>query len=244
VIRLSGEAPARLAGRCRRCDDVHVVDNDVAAGTAALADLFAAIEHDEALSPFRAAVSATRGKMLAVLVADDVDIGGGVTRHVLRAYSGDLAGPADWPGWAPSIIRREHTADLEAQTLTTLATLTQQLDDARARNDVDAADTLRRARKHTSATLMAAMHDAVSLTSTAQTTLPLRDVFVGVGIPSGTADCGLPKLLHAANARGLRVVGSAEAWWGPDLGERRHGALQAPCEGKCQPILGHLLCPR
>lgn len=238
---LSGAAPARLAGRCRRCDDVHVVDNDVAVGTAALVELLDAIDHDEALAPFRAALAATRGKMLAVLVADD-DVDG--TRHVLRAYSGDLAGPADWPGWAPSIIRREHTADLEAQTLTTLATLTQQLDDARARNDVEAADTLRRARKQTSATLMAAMHDAVSLTSAAQTTLPLREVFVGVGIPSGTADCGLPKLLHAANARGLHVVGSAEAWWGPDLGERRHGALQAPCEGKCQPILGHLLCPR
>ena len=240
MSRLSGTAPAQLHGRCRRCDEVHVVDNDVAVGTAALEALFVAIDDDAALASFRAALSATRGKMLAVLLADDVD----GRRHMLRAFSGDLGGPNDWPGWAPSIIRREHTADLEAQTLQTLATLTKQLDDARAENDVAAADTFRRARKQTSATLMAAMHDAVSLTSTAQTTLPLRDVFVGVGIPSGTADCGLPKLLHAVNGRALRFVGCAEAWWGPDLGDRRHGTLQAPCEGKCQPILGHLLCRR
>ena len=240
VSRLSGTAPLQLAGRCRRCNGVHVVDNDVAVGTAALDDLFHALDHDAAFAPFRAALSASRGKMLAVLVADDVD----GQRHVLKAFSGDLGGPADWPGWAPSIIRREHTAALEAQTLQTLATLTKQLDDARTTHDVAAADTFRRARKQTSATLMAAMHDAVRLTSMAQTTSPLREVFYGNGIPSGTADCGLPKLLHAINARALRFVGCAEAWWGRDLGDRRHGALQAPCAGKCQPILGHLLCRR
>lgn len=235
---LSGTAPSQFAGVCRRCETVHVVANDVDVGVTALEVLFVDLDHTADLAPFRAALMATRGKMLAVLVADDVD----GKRRLLKAYSGDLNGPDDWPGWVPSIIRREHTAELEASTLATLATLTTQLELARANDDIAAADTARRARKQASATLMAAMHDAVRLTSSAGVTIPLRDTFVGSGIPSGTADCGLPKLLHAAHEARLRVVGAAEAWWGPDLGERRHGALQAPCEGKCQPILGHLLC--
>ena len=237
---LTGTAPSQLSGRCRRCGVDHVVDNDVAIGTAALQAVFDALE---APSLDRDVLVATRGKMLAVLVVID-DAG---AEQVLRAYSGDLGGPLDRAGWAPSIIRREHTAELEARTLTTITALTAELEAARTAGDAVEFERCRRARKQASATLMRTMHDAVQLTSAAGVTRSLREVFKsdrndGDGIPSGTADCGLPKLLHFANSRAWRLVGSAEAWWGRDLGDRRHGVLQAPCTTKCQPILGHLLC--
>jgi tRNA pseudouridine32 synthase/23S rRNA pseudouridine746 synthase len=100
---------------------------------------------------------------------------------------------------------------------------------------------LRESRRQASATLMAAMFDGMALTSARGERRGLRQVFVGGGIPSGTAECAAPKLLNAANVAGLRPLALAEAWWGPSQNGRNHGDLQAPCT-KCLPILGHLLC--
>ncbi|MEW5853495.1 MAG: hypothetical protein AB2A00_32260 [Myxococcota bacterium] len=102
--------------------------------------------------------------------------------------------------------------------------------------------TLRESRRNASATLMAAMFDVVVMTSARGERRPLREVFVGAGMPSGTGQCAVPKLLHAANLAGIRPVAIAEAWWGPTVNGRTHGEVQAPCERKCQPILGYLLC--
>jgi hypothetical protein len=225
---------AAVAGMCRRCGVEHVLHNDVTRAVQAQQALFA--ELDGASNPLRALLQATRGKMLAVAVVVD-DQG---TEHRLLAYSGDLGGVLDQPGCAPSIIRREDTAALEADTLAQLSTLQAALETT---SDAEAMQQLRRRRRLLSATLMAAMHDAVRLTSAGGITRPLRDVFVGGGMPSGTADCGLPKVLQQANRMGAVVVAVTEAWWGPDLGDRRHGVHQAPCPGRCLPILGHLLCP-
>jgi ectoine hydroxylase-related dioxygenase (phytanoyl-CoA dioxygenase family) len=80
------------------------------------------------------------------------------------------------------------------------------------------------------------------LTNRRDTRAPLPRVFGDRGIPSGAGDCVVPKLLAAANVAGARVVGVAEAWWGPPHGARRHGALEPPCAARCQPLLGFLLC--
>jgi tRNA pseudouridine32 synthase/23S rRNA pseudouridine746 synthase len=101
---------------------------------------------------------------------------------------------------------------------------------------------LRAQRAAASARLMAAMFDVTLLTSARGETRRLRDVFVGGGIASGTGECAAPKLLHAANTRGLTPVAMAEAWWGPTTAVRRMGEISAPCTRKCVPILGHLLC--
>lgn len=101
---------------------------------------------------------------------------------------------------------------------------------------------LRVARRAASQVLSTAMFDAATLTNAKGETWPLRQVFVGTGIAGGTSDCTIPKLLEAANLRGLKPLALAEAWWGPTVNGRVHGELQAPCAKKCQPILGHLLC--
>ncbi len=231
---MSDGPAARIAGMCHRCGVEHVLHNDVVRAAQAQQALFTELESPA--HPLRALLQATRGKMLAVAVVVD----GHGAEHRLQAYSGDLGGVLDQPGCAPSIIRREDTADLEASTLLQLATVQAALD---ATSDADEIQQLRRRRRTLSATLMAAMHDAVRLTSAGGMTQPLREVFVGGGMPSGTADCGLPKVLQQANRMGAVVVAVTEAWWGPDLGDRRHGVHQAPCAGRCLPILGHLLCP-
>jgi len=88
-----------------------------------------------------------------------------------------------------------------------------------------------------------ALEAATWLTSAGGLRLPLRALFAAHGIAGGTADCAVPRLLEAANQQRLRPVAIAEAWWGKAIGTRQHGALQPPCERKCLPLLGHLLCP-
>ena len=178
------------------------------------------------------------GKMMAALVGCNHQ----GQRVVLRALSGDLLGVEDVDGCVPSIIRRADTAELEARTLVLITAATARL--VAGGIGADEVAMLKQSRQQASRTLMAAMNDAVTLVNRAGRTAPLRDVFVGGGIPSGTADCALPKLLQHANRQGLTVLSVAEAWWGPGLaiGDRRHGLLAKPCTRRCVPILGYLVC--
>lgn len=278
--------PSEYRGLCRRCDREHALVNDVARASSTLQALFAELETD-ALAPERAALAASPGKMIGVLVA--------ATGEVLRGHSGELGGRRDWPGWVGPVLRREDTAALEALTLARIAAC----DEAIAACDVEGAESRWRAaqleataarrawastrgeasreesrllrqrandvetaarqafldergrladwrarRRAASLKLSTALFDAAAVTSARGERLPLRSIFVGDRIAGGTTDCTVPKLLEAANVAGLRPVAVAEAWWGPTLNGRRHGEAQAPCERKCQPILGHLLCER
>lgn len=61
--------------------------------------------------------------------------------------------------------------------------------------------------------------------------------------PSGAGECAAPKLLQYAFNHGLIPVTMAEFWWGkPPASEiRKHGQYYPACNGKCKPILGHML---
>ncbi len=244
---LTGAIPRVLSGFCRRCGRVHHFDNNAASARTILEGWFMSLSSSpssssSASSPLPASsLQAAGGKMLAVLTghvgADDV---------VFYAFSGDLLGQADVEGCVPSIIRREHTAALEEETLATITAMTTTMASTPTTSPAYAA--AKAARKASSQALMTAMNNAVRLADRRGRLWPLPEVFVGTGIPSGTADCALPKLLHAANLAGVTVTGTAEAWWGPpelglvQVGERRHGLLAAPCTRRCEPILGALLC--
>ena len=86
------------------------------------------------------------------------------------------------------------------------------------------------------------MFDAARVTNARGETRPLREIFAGKGIAGGTAHCAATKLLHAANVARLRPIALAEAWWGPTINGRVQGDVQPPCDRRCGPILGHLLC--
>lgn len=102
---------------------------------------------------------------------------------------------------------------------------------------------LRRERGDRSRTLQAAMHASHGLLNFAGRYARLEEFFV-TGIPTGTGECCAPKLLHEAALRGIRPTGVAEFWWGPapPAGRREHSRFYPPCDEKCGPILGHLLC--
>ena len=61
--------------------------------------------------------------------------------------------------------------------------------------------------------------------------------------PAGAGECCAPKLLQYAYKNKLKPLCMAEFWWGvsPTDEIRKHGYFYPACNGKCKPILGHML---
>ena len=61
--------------------------------------------------------------------------------------------------------------------------------------------------------------------------------------PAGAGECAAPKLLQYAFKHGMRPIAMAEFWWGasPKGEVRQHGLFYPACNGKCKPILEHML---
>lgn len=62
-------------------------------------------------------------------------------------------------------------------------------------------------------------------------------------IPAGAGDCCAPKLLQYAFKHQLTPIAMAEFWWGKPLATaiRKHARFYPACNGKCKPILQHML---
>lgn len=61
--------------------------------------------------------------------------------------------------------------------------------------------------------------------------------------PAGSGECATPKLLQYAFKHQMKPLAMAEFWWGasPKSAVRTHQNFYAACQGKCQPILTHML---
>ncbi len=61
--------------------------------------------------------------------------------------------------------------------------------------------------------------------------------------PAGSGDCAAPKLLQYAFKHQLKPIAMAEFWWGkaPKSEIRQHKNYYPSCQGKCKPILAHML---
>ncbi|ABZ77654.1 pseudouridine synthase [Shewanella halifaxensis HAW-EB4] len=61
--------------------------------------------------------------------------------------------------------------------------------------------------------------------------------------PAGAGECAAPKLLQFAFSQGLTPLAMAEFWWGasPKSEIKQHKNFYGSCQGKCQPILSHML---
>lgn len=61
--------------------------------------------------------------------------------------------------------------------------------------------------------------------------------------PAGAGDCSAPKLLQYAFQNNLTPICMAEFWWGisPNSEIRKHQNFYPTCQGRCKPILHHML---
>jgi tRNA pseudouridine32 synthase/23S rRNA pseudouridine746 synthase len=104
---------------------------------------------------------------------------------------------------------------------------------------------LKRQRKTLSNRLQTSFDGQHSLTNFRGVCLPLDDCHVdGQALHPGTGECAAPKLLQDAVRRGVRPTAMAEVWAGTqqDNPLRLEDHAYGPCEERCRPILGHLLC--
>ncbi len=73
----------------------------------------------------------------------------------------------------------------------------------------------------------------------------LLDIFKDPAIkpPAGSGECSAPKLLQYAFLHDLEPVCMAEFWWGisPSSEIRKHKNFYPACQGRCKPILTHML---
>ena len=61
--------------------------------------------------------------------------------------------------------------------------------------------------------------------------------------PAGSGECAAPKLLQYAFANDLKPITMGEFWWGtsPNSTVRQHKNFYPACQGRCKPILTHML---
>ena len=163
------------------------------------------------------------GKMFGVLVVVAPD----GTPGYLRAFSGMMAGQWVVDGWAPPAY---DAAARDAVWIPGEAEL----------YDLGADDEARTAR---SRELLPAIQNTYHFANARGEVRALRDLFAPKEPPGGAGDCAAPKLLAQAYALGLRPLALAEFWWGapPRTGDRRAGSFYPACQGKCPPILAHML---
>jgi tRNA pseudouridine32 synthase / 23S rRNA pseudouridine746 synthase len=107
-------------------------------------------------------------------------------------------------------------------------------------------DELKIARKAKSSSLQHQLFQQYTFLNQHNVTKSLMDIFEITDEqtpPSGAGECAAPKLLHFAFANGYQPITMAEFWWGksPTSEIRKHGHFYPACNGKCKPILGHML---
>jgi len=179
-----------------------------------------------------------RGQMFGVLVYTDR----GGRQGVLRAFSGQYKGIWEVPGWVPPILdptEFERVIEIDEPRIKELTRRMQGLgpDDPERK-------AMQAQRRDLSRNLMTRIFDLYRLTNFRGQTRALAEVFMGPSMPTGTGECCAPKLLHHAARHGLTPLGLAEFYLGREnrSATRLHGQFFPPCEEKCRPILGFLLC--
>jgi hypothetical protein len=179
------------------------------------------------------------GKMFGVL--EGLDETG--NRIILYAFSGQFNGHWHIPGWSPPLfeekIWRQTNEDTEKQIKRISALLVD------GPGSSLAIQTLKNKRKKMSQQLMTRLHSLYTIGNFRGRTAPLSSFFSDKrGIPTGAADCCVPKLLNHALQKRITPIGISEFYWGTTnkSGTRRHGFFYPFCIDKCKPLMGFMLC--
>lgn len=105
---------------------------------------------------------------------------------------------------------------------------------------------LKAERKRKSASLQQQIFDQYQFLNQQKVPKALTDIFPHTEEqqpPGGAGDCSAPKLLQYAFEHELTPITMAEFWWGlsPKTEIRKHKHFYPACQGRCKPILAHML---
>jgi len=107
-------------------------------------------------------------------------------------------------------------------------------------------ETLKEARKTKSAALQQYLFEQYQFLNAKKEVKDLSQLFLETSAlkpPAGSGECAAPKLLQYAFLHNLKPIALAEFWWGqsPNSEIRKHQQFYPACQGKCKPILTHML---
>jgi tRNA pseudouridine32 synthase/23S rRNA pseudouridine746 synthase len=110
----------------------------------------------------------------------------------------------------------------------------------------DEIESLKKLRKKRSAKLQKHFFKQYQMLNNKGESKDLIEIFADTLVqkpPAGSGDCAAPKLLQFAFEHNLTPLCMAEFWWGnqPKSEIRKHKHFYPACQGKCLPILGHML---
>lgn len=104
---------------------------------------------------------------------------------------------------------------------------------------------LKKERKDKSAILQQTLFEKYQFLNKNKVLKGLNTIFNNPQIkpPAGAGECSAPKLLQYAFANDLTPISMAEFWWGisPNSEIRKHKNYYPACQGRCKPILSHML---
>lgn len=194
-------------------------------------------------------------KMFGVLVVRDAweNLG------FLAAYSGLLEGRNDWSYFVPPVFDAQQPDGHFKMTEHQISAINQQIKSLPAGDS--RVDVLRQQRKQMSEELQLWLFRQYRMENALSETKDLVDIWRDYHSspriqqkyplpPGGSGDCCAPKLLQYAYQHHLQPLCMAEFWWetprpvvqSSPMGEIRHHLHYYPaCQGKCKPILAHML---
>ncbi len=110
----------------------------------------------------------------------------------------------------------------------------------------DEIDALKQQRKERSISLQQQLFDQYNFLNQNSVEKNVGDIFkdtTQLVPPAGAGECATPKLLQYAFQHEMRPLAMAEFWWGepPKSAIRKHRNFYGACQGKCMPILEHML---
>lgn len=105
---------------------------------------------------------------------------------------------------------------------------------------------LKNERKNKSIALQHYISDQYHFLNSKKEIKNLSQLFANIpvqNLPAGSGECAAPKLLQYAFLNDLKPIAMAEFWWGqsPNKEVRKHKHFYPACQGKCKPILAHML---
>ncbi len=252
AIRVEGAAMQSLVasgGWCGRCGTIHSLPSG-SAQQACLQLMDELHRHqrldfslpEESADPrcsTRSLFGEAGGKMFGILTCRDRQ----GCPVVLRAFSGLYSGLWQVEGWEGPLFNVTAFNDLIRAPEQEIKRIGREM--ATVSPGSSHHRHLRLQRRTLSQNLMRDIHGLYQVVNARGEKMPLTAAFIGSGAPpAGTGDCCGPKLLYHAFSRGLKPEALAEFYWGQSNASstRQHGQFYPACAGKCQPILGFMLC--
>jgi len=181
--------------------------------------------------------STTGGKMFGVLVCEDRN----GDEVILKAFSGKYNNRRTIAGWAPHLFDELLFNAVIEEGNSLIHPLTDRI--ASIEKGSGEWKELNEERKRISHHILEKLYALYEVRNFNNEQRSLSEAFLyAKSIPTGTGDCCAPKLLSHAAIHGLKPLSLAEFFLGASSGTKTAGSFYPPCEDKCLPLLGFMLC--